>query len=215
MGLWSTISSVVSGACSIISSAVTIIGSPVAKLAMSIAEMGLNVAVKVGEIIRNIGINLGILKPEDMMVELGQKAMQCDKTPDDFDSISAYIDHLRNEVTIDKGLLGCLDEKELLARSAMGTAITLKGISEKLDTAITPKFIATVAAQNLETQEIISTIKTYKDKNLNTEDYAAYLKDELSIAESQKHSRALVEAYQKLEPELSIEQIEDKVMGLK
>ncbi|ENM5785475.1 hypothetical protein QSX70_000915 [Vibrio metoecus] len=153
--------------------------------------------------------------PNDDLQELGEKAMMSEKTPADFDSISAYIDHLRNDVTIDSEKFNRLDEKELLARSAIGSAITLQGINEKLETVVCPQFMAMVATQNLTADEIVATIKTYKEKSLSTSDYSLYLKDELSIEQSREHSNALVEAYQQLEPELSIEQIEDKVMGLR
>ncbi|NBI54843.1 hypothetical protein EIZ48_20200 [Photobacterium alginatilyticum] len=162
-----------------------------------------------------VGISLGIIKPGENLEELGEKAMLSDKKPEDFDSINEYINHLRNEVVLDKEKFNSLDEKELLARSAIGASITLKGINEKLDTIVTPEFMAEVAKQQLTAQEIIGTVKAYKEKELNTGDYELYLNDELSIDESDKHSDALVSAYQKLEPELTIEQIEDKVMGLK
>lgn len=49
-------------------------------------------------------------------------------------------------------------------RSSIGASITLKGINEKLDTVVSPSFMATVAAQDLEAKEIIGTIKAYKEK---------------------------------------------------
>ncbi|EOE4717025.1 hypothetical protein [Vibrio parahaemolyticus] len=204
-------SSFVSSACS----AVSKIGSGIANVAASIASLGINLAEKVGEAVKNVGISLGIIRPEENMEELGAKAMLSEKTPDDFASISEYIDHLRNDVVIDKEKFDNLSDAEKLARSSIGASITLKGINEKLDTVVSPSFMATVAALDLETKEIIGTIKAYKEKNLNTDDYSLYLKDELSIDESHKHASALVEAYQKLEPELTTEQIEDKVMELK
>lgn len=218
MGFWSSVgsalSSVISGACSVVSSVASTLGS-IANRAITILEMGASLAIRVGEVIKALGISLGIIQSSDDLQELGEKAMMSEKTPADFDSISAYIDHLRNDVTIDKEKFSRLDEKELLARSAIGSAITLQGINEKLETVVCPQFMAMVATQNLTADEIVATIKTYKEKSLSTSDYSLYLKDELSIAQSREHSNALVEAYQQLEPELSIEQIEDKVMGLR
>ncbi|BCK04880.1 MULTISPECIES: hypothetical protein [Vibrio] len=218
MGFWSSVgsalSSVVSAACSVVNSVASILGS-IANRAITILEMGASLAIRVGEAIKAVGISLGIIMPNDDLQELGEKAMMSEKTPADFDSISAYIDHLRNDVTIDREKFSRLDEKELLARSAIGSAITLQGINEKLETVVCPQFMAMVATQNLTADEIVATIKTYKEKSLSTSDYSLYLKDELSIAQSREHSNALVEAYQQLEPELSIEQIEDKVMGLR
>lgn len=218
MGFWSSVgsalSSVVSAACSVVNSVASILGS-IANRAITILEMGASLAIRVGEAIKAVGMSLGIIMPNDDLQELGEKAMMSEKTPADFDSISAYIDHLRNDVTIDREKFNRLDEKELLARSAIGSAITLQGINEKLETVVCPQFMAMVATQNLTADEIVATIKTYKEKSLSTSDYSLYLKDELSIEQSREHSNALVEAYQQLEPELSIEQIEDKVMGLR
>ncbi|EOW9508913.1 hypothetical protein ACO10R_001479 [Vibrio cholerae] len=195
-------------------SVASILGS-IANRAITILEMGASLAIRVGEAIKAVGISLGIIMPNDDLQELGEKAMMSEKTPADFDSISAYIDHLRNDVTIDREKFNRLDGKELLARSAIGSAITLQGINEKLETVVCPQFMAMVATQNLTADEIVATIKTYKEKSLSTSDYSLYLKDELSIEQSREHSNALMEAYQQLEPELSIEQIEDKVMGLR
>lgn len=218
MGFWSSVgsalSSVVSAACNVVNSVASILGS-IANRAITILEMGSSLAIRVGEAIKAVGISLGIIMPNDDLQELGEKAMMSEKTPADFDSISAYIDHLRNDVTIDREKFNRLDGKELLARSAIGSAITLQGINEKLETVVCPQFMAMVATQNLTADEIVATIKTYKEKSLSTSDYSLYLKDELSIEQSREHSNALVEAYQQLEPELSIEQIEDKVMGLR
>lgn len=214
MGFWSGLCSAVSSACSAISSVVSSIGSSIASAATSIASLGISLAAKVSDAIKSVGISLGIISPEDTMEELGERAMLSDKKPEDFDSINDYIDHLRNNVVFDKEKFDSLDEKDLLARSSIGASITLKGINEKLDATVTPSFMAKVASQELETDEIIGTIKAYKEKELKLDNYELYLNDELSLDETTKHSNALVDAYQKLEPELSIEQIESKVMGL-
>jgi len=214
MGFWSGLCSVVSSVCSVIRSVASNIGNSVVKSATSIASLGVSLAAKVTDAIRSVGVSLGIIRPEDSLEELGEKAILSEKKPEDFDSINEYIDHLNNNVPFDKDKFNRLDEKELLARSSIGASITLKGINEKLDTVVTPEFMATVASQELETKEIVSTIKAYKENDLKLEDYDLYLNDELTLDETTKHSSALVEAYQKLEPELSIEEIENKVMGL-
>lgn len=214
MGLFSSLCSFVSSACSTISSAVSNIGRGIASVATSIVSLGVSLAAKVSDAIKGVGISLGIIRPEDTMEELGERAILSDKKPEDFDSINEYIDHLKNNVPFDKEKFDRLDDKELLARSSIGASITLKGINEKLNATVTPEFMATVASQELEANEIIETIKVYKEKELNLDDYDLYLNDELTLDETNKHSSALVEAYQKLEPELSLDKIEEKVMGL-
>lgn len=214
MGFWSTVGSFMSGVSSVISSAISNIGSATASVANTIASLGVSLAAKVSDAIKSVGISLGIISPEDKLDELGERAMLSDKKPEDFDSINKYIEHLKSNVPFDKEKFDSLDDKELLARSSIGASITLKGINEKLNLTVTPEFMEIVASQKLEANEIIGTIKAYKEKELKLENYGLYLKDELTLDETTKHSNALVEAYQKLEPELSKEQIENKVMGL-
>jgi ribosomal protein L14E/L6E/L27E len=141
--------------------------------------------------------------------------MQSDKKPEDFDSMNEYIDHLRNDVILDKEKFEQLDKSELLARASIGASITLKGIEEKLETAISPEFMTEVAKQELDANKIIATIKAYKENNLSLDEHSLYLNDELTINKSDKHADALVSAYQKLEPEMTPEQVEDTVMNLK
>lgn len=211
MGFWGAIGSFVSGAVSAISSAVGAIGSAVANVATGIAKLGMELAGKVGAIIKEIAVSLGIIKPEEDPEELGEAAMLSDKKPEDFDSMSDYIDHLRS-IPVDKEKLAKMDKKELLARSAIGTSISLKAIEEKLDTSISPTFLATVAKQDMKANEVLETIKTYKQVGIKTEDYSRYYKGELNVSDTEKHADALVETYQKLEPDASREQIEDKIM---
>ena len=198
-----------------ISDAFSTLTSGIKEMATSIASLGLSLATKVGEAIKAVGVSLNILRPEDNMDELGEKAMLSDKGPDDFESMSAYIDHLRNDVSLDKEKFDSLSDTDKLERASIGASITLKGINEKLDTVVSPSFMATVALLDLDSKEIIGTIKSYKENGLDTDDYKLYVNNELSIDETHKHGNALVQAYQKLEPQLSLEQIEDKVMGLK
>ena len=211
----SSVSNFVSSVCSGISSAVSSVGRAIADTATTIASLGVELAAKVGETIKSVGEALGILSPEDTLEELGEKAMVTDKKPEDFDSFNDYINHLRHDVQIDREKFSRLDDKELMVRSSIGASLTLKGINERLDTVVTPEFMATVTKQELEAEEIVATVESYKEKDLSLNDYSLYMDDELTLDEGNKHSNALVEAYQKLEPELSLEQIEDKVMRLK
>ncbi|MDF2154513.1 hypothetical protein [Vibrio sp. CAU 1672] len=215
MGFLSSVGSFISSACSTIGSMASKLTDSLVGTATSIASLGMGLAARVGEAIKVVAISLGIIQPEEKLEELGEKAMMSEKTPSDFNSMSEYIDHLRNDVPLDREKFNSLDDKDLLARSAIGASITLEGINEKLGTVVTPEFMATVAAQELASKAIIGTIKAYKENNLNTSDYSLFLNRELSIDETYKHGSALVEAYQKLEPELTIAQIEDKVMELK
>ena len=215
MGFLSALGGFIDSVCSGISRAVSKVGSAIAGVATSIASLGVELATKVGQTIRAVGERLGILSPEDKLEELGEKAMMSEKKPEDFDSFNDYINHLRYDVKVDHEKFSNLDRKDLMVRSTIGASITLKGVNERLGAIVSPEFLAIATKQDLAAKEIIATIETYKAKDLNLNDYSLYINDELSLDESGKHSSALVEAYQKLEPELSLQQIEDKIMGLK
>ncbi|OLQ70160.1 hypothetical protein BIT28_10960 [Photobacterium proteolyticum] len=61
---------------------------------------------------------------------------------------------------------------------------------------------------------ILEMIKAYSTKGLNMDDYGKYLGKTLSIEQLDEHSEVLVEVYQKANPTMTTEQVEDIVMGL-
>lgn len=79
MGLWSSICSVVSSACNFISSAASSIGNRLVESATRIASLGVSLAAKVTDAIRGVGVSLGIIRPEDNLEELGEKAILSEK----------------------------------------------------------------------------------------------------------------------------------------
>jgi len=215
MGFFSGIGSFISGAVSVVASVIGSIGSAVACFATNLLKVSAPYIGPIIEAITLVGKLLDVLNSNDDVEELGNKAIQADKKPEDFDSISEYIDYLRNDITIDKDKLKSSDKSTELANKVIGTSITAKGIEEKLDTNIAMEFWKEVIKQKLKETEIVKTIEVYKKNNLNNADYEKYMIGDMNLEDRKKHSRSLIETYSELEPSLSKDEIEDKVMNLK
>ena len=86
--------------------------------------------------IRKIGVALGVIEDDEDIDELGAKAMEADKKPEDFEYVSDYIQYLKDEVQLDREKSEKADDKTKAARKAVGATIVAKGIEEKKDTNI-------------------------------------------------------------------------------
>lgn len=150
MGLLSAIGSIVTTAVSFISEAIPSIGSAIggfAKNALSIMGKlpfpGLQIVAKIIHPVLSI---LGIKSEEDPEV-LGAKAVQSDKSIDDFDNnTKEYINYLRNEVEFDKERFEKMTTEERMGCKAIGMTIETKAIEENIGgISISPECLATIA----------------------------------------------------------------------
>ncbi len=216
MGFWGAIGSFISGAISVVSSAVSSIGSAMAGVAGALLKVATPYLSALMTIVNVVSKILGILNPNETPEELGDKAMRSDKTPEDFDTTQEYIVHLREEVDFDKEEFDKLSDEDKLARSAIGTAISMKAINEtkgfdvSLDTWTSMAKLYDKGVLNKE--NIHTFIDEFKD---NQEDLNGYVNKEIKGAKGVEVAGALSEAYKKLEPELSTEAINDKVLSSK
>ncbi|EKO3892480.1 hypothetical protein P0F32_003696 [Vibrio metschnikovii] len=76
-------------------------------------------------------------------------------------------------------------------------------------------FLRTVSQLGLEPKLILAIVKSYAKSGLSADDVEQYLSDKLTIEQSQRHSEALVSAYQFVDPELDRQQAEDAVINLR
>lgn len=197
----------------IINMAVTV-GPVIAKYAPMLVEVAGKYLPQIIKTIEIISTFLNIISPNESAEELGAKAMSADKKPEDFDEINDYIDYLRKEVIIDTETLS--DEKvDVLTRQAIGTSLMIKGVSENLGCELTLPFLKTVSQLGLEANVIISLVKAYSNSGLSLDDVEKYIDNSLPIDQLDKHSDVLVNAYQRADTSLSVEQAEDAVMDLK
>lgn len=169
---------------------------------------------KVINTIEAISVASNVLTPRDNANELGAKAMIAEKKPEDFDKINDYINYLRNDITLDTESLS-QDPVDCAIRLAVGGTIALKGVNEALDADVSIPFLKSVSTLDLTPNIILSVIKSYQQNSLNLDDLDNYLHDKLSLAQANKHSDALVNAYQLANPNMDLEQAEDAVINLR
>ncbi|MGL5667836.1 MAG: hypothetical protein ACRDD9_17090 [Shewanella sp.] len=180
---------------------------------MMLDTLGKNLP-KVINTIEAISIASNVLTPRDNANELGAKAMVAEKKPEDFDKINDYINYLRNDITLETKNLS-QDPVDCAIRLAVGGTIALKGVNEALGADVSIPFLKSVSTLELTPNIILSVIKSYQQNSLNLDDLDDYLHDKLSLAQANKHSDALVNAYQLANPNMDLEQAEDAVINLR
>jgi len=215
MGFWDSVGSFVSSVGSAISSAVSSIGSALVSSASKMLSVVGKELPTVAIVIQIVAALVGVLTKEDDIEEIGAKAMQPEsKKPEEFDSNAEYIDYLREEVKLDKEKFDKASDTEKAARTAVGATIVAKGIEEKKGFDIPLETWVSIAKLNLtdKAQEVDKLLETFKDGKL--EDFSKYVDGKLDIKKENAIGNSLVDMYRELEPEMSIEEIEDRVMKM-
>lgn len=179
----SAIGSVCSAVCSAVSSVCSSIGGAImggiGSLALVISPW-LSIAVAVISVLAEIFTE----KPkEEKPEELGMKAEQADKKPEDFDSINDYIEYLRQEIKVDAAKLENLSEEERMKYQAVGLGLYVKNIEEKQGMKLDPAFLKVVPEMiNLgyTAQDIGNLMQSMKKNGVNDmKMYPEFMKGEL------------------------------------
>ena len=212
--LWNGVKSLASKAVSVVSSAIKKVGEVVVEGAKKLLEFEIEKLKLIVTVIETIGKMLGIIKPEENVEELGDKAMRADKRPEDFDSFNDYIEYLRNEISSSKEELEKLPLEERLARRAIGSAILSKAISERKSLEIPMEFWKEAVSRGLSAKEIDYFLTKFKNDGIRPIDFVKYLKRELDLKEEEKIEDSLIRAYKELEPSADIKEIEERVIRL-
>jgi len=203
----------VSAAMSVISSVASTVGpvlATAAKTCLSVAEKYFLPTMNIIESVAQIS---GVLRQNDHAEDLGRRAAVSEEKPENFDSTAAYIDHLKNEIQIDKEKMAAESPAEKLAYTALGAGVALKGIEEKKGFEVPMAVWETFAKLDLENKgkEVNALLDTFKGDAGKLADYAEGNLDAKSEAVV---GDKLVETYQTLEPDMSEADIEKKVMQM-
>ena len=212
MGFLSFIGSAISAAVSVVTKVASVVGSVIKETAKTMIEWGVEKLRLVADVIETVSKLFGIIKPEDNIDDIGDRAMRCDRRAEEFDSTSEYIDYLKENVEASD--LEKLSEHDKLARKAIGSALMSKAISEKLSLEIPIEFWKVGVEAGLSAKELDSFLKQFKKDGIKPEDFVKYLKQELEEKEEEKVEDVLVLAYKELEPTADIKEIEEKVVSL-
>ena len=196
-----------------ITNAALAVGPMIAKYSSLVVEISGKYLPQVIKTVEAISSCLNILSPNESAEELGAKAMNADKKPENFDKFNDYINYLREEVKINKNELST-DKVDVISRQSIGVSLLVEGISKNLGVELTLPFIKSVSQLGINEKVIVETVKAYSENGLKLDDYEKYVSKDLSIESLDKHSDALVEAYLKSDSTMSIVQAENEVMDL-
>jgi hypothetical protein len=218
MGFFSGIGSFLSGCIEVISSVSDKIGAFLSTASTSLLKVAIPYLGTLSTIVQVISTLLNILKPEDKIDELGDRAINSDKKLEDFDTTQEYINYLKNDVEFDKDEFDKLSQEAKTVRTAIGTSIVMKAINEKkgfeisTDTWVTLSKLAEKGIiKETKPEEFNTILNTFKDKQTDLNDY---VKGELDPTRELEVGDKLVELYQELEPNLSKDEIEKKVIQM-
>lgn len=211
MGLWGAICGAVSSAVSFVGSCVNSLGRAVVGMASTLIKELAPIIDTVITIIKLVAEHFGVLKPEDDIEDLGARAMKSDKKVEDFDSVNEYIDHLRNDIELEKDELKKMSEGQKLACKAVGATITSKALSEKIGIEIPADFWVEVGKHSMTFKETLGLIDAYKNNNMPIQ-FADYLKGNMKFTDRVKNESLIVNTYKEINPEMTTEEIEDKLM---
>ncbi|MCM1166606.1 MAG: hypothetical protein NC299_04035 [Lachnospiraceae bacterium] len=221
----SAIRSAISSVCDAIGGALTKIGEAAKNFVSVIAEKlpidfpGTKLPIiiqAIGGIIGAIAEVLGLKKPkEDEPEDMGMKAEAADKKPDNFDSTQAYIEYLQKDVKIDEDKKKKLTAEEKAAYTSIGSQIYLQGAEEKMGVpqgTLTPEAMLDYVKLKTDSKEIIEHAKQLSAEGLNTKDLSDYLHNNSeSLEKSGKVVSALEKSFKELDPDISDEDIADRI----
>lgn len=118
-------------------------------------------------------------KPE----EIGMKAGQADKKPENFDSINDYIEYLRNEVQLDPADLEKLSDEEKQKYKLVGLGLYIKNIEEQQGVKLDPEFLKSIPKlkdQGYEAADIANLMQSMKNNGVtDMKQYVDFMKGDL------------------------------------
>lgn len=209
----STLVGVVSGVCSTVGGAMISTGN----VMIDAIGIGLQAVKNICDVALTVGEAFGLFSPEQNendMLELGMRVEQAaaeDITSDQFDSNQAYIDHIREHVTLSKDNIENLDhlaDKDKLKYACIGSAMTLAVIKEKYEVDIPDTLWSTATDLGVTADQFKAMLDVFEGANVEP-DLEGFLKGKLTT-ESQKCMYNLID--DQLDKVLSNETL-DKLLG--
>lgn len=191
VGLISAGISVLSGAISTVGAACSAIGGAVistGSIMIDAINRGLPMVAKICDVALTVGKALGVFASEHNevdMYELGmrtERALEDGTTSEQFDNNQAYIDYLREKITLsneDKINLKNLSDSDKLKYACIGSAVTIATIKEKYEIDIPETFWITAATLGVESEKFKPMLDVFENAKLQP-DFNGFMKGELS-----------------------------------
>lgn len=224
----SAVCSFIGSACSAVGGALKSIGTAASNFVERLTTIGETVFPKlslpeiiqtIGTVISKIAEFLGLKEPEkDEPEDLGMKAEQADKKPEDFDSTEAYINYLHNEIKVDETKKKELTPEQKAAYSAIGSTLYLNAAKEKLGVDdISPEILVDAAKLKMDAGEIVEYVKHMKDAGFKDQKAMSdYLHGKAESVETAGKVRdTMAEAMKEINPEMSDDDIADKISDMR
>jgi len=183
----------------------------IVEAATKIVELAKTHLPKVVDLIQTIAQGMQILPENETVDDIGRKAKLSDKSPEDFDSIQDYIDHLHSQVKPDAKKIETETDIDKYINLAIGTALMIKTINETKETTVPIETWVSFAKLGLETTEAEALLDSFKE---TYDQLNAYLNGQHTPEQEIATGDKLTEVYKELYPELSDAEIESKVMQL-
>lgn len=161
---------------------------PTGRILIDAMSHGIPMALKVCDIAFTVGKALGLFAPyqnESDMYELGmrtERAVEEGITSDQFDSNQAYIDHLREKITLSKETIEKLDnlsDIDKLKYASIGSAMTIATIKEKYEIDIPESFWLAGANLGIEPRQFKPMLDIFERAQLKP-DLEGFQKGELT-----------------------------------
>lgn len=111
------------------------------------------IITKIAEIL--IAIGKEILLCKDSMDELGYKAVNAEKKPEDFSTKTDYLKYLNDECQFNKADFDSLPESKKLEMKVAGTFIYAAALNERLGLVISPATLIAFSAMGLEPKKVM------------------------------------------------------------
>ena len=98
----------------------------------------------------------------------------------------------------------------------MGAALTIKAIEEKYNINLSPDFLRDITIMKLTGDEVAAYIEEFKENGIDKmQDMTDYLREKPINASKQDVSESMLSVMKELYPELSNEQLEEKIIEMK
>lgn len=206
-------SSLCGGIGSLASSVGSMLSGSVGSLATILGTLGASTLDVIIAVIIAIGNIFGVNEEEEKVEELGERAMHPDaKKPEDFDTIEAYIEHLKNDIEIDKEALEKKSPEEKAALALVGTGIIIKGIEEKTGMELSPEFLVAVGKCDMKSEEVKAYMDSFKEAGISDmKEMADFLSGKCSPEQVGKTGNAIFNAIEKQNPDLSSQDVDAKL----